>query len=163
MFLLALASVIMGAIGTGFSMSAKNTAAKKQQQALQQQGTIQARQRAKGIKALAGSQKASFMQSGISLTGEGTTQALLDETYDTGIEDIGQIKSNTKAGVSNVWSKARSGMIGDLTSFALNTGLSMATMGAGPAINPTSYNAGAMSGFSGMVPKSGLGFTPITI
>ncbi len=145
MFLLALASIMLSAVATGFGIASKHSAAKSKSQALKQQGKFKAEERAKKTRRLAGSQKASFLHSGIALTGEGTPQSLIEETYDIGLEDMGQIKENTRRGVSNIWGQARAGMISDLGNFALSTGLSVATMGIGAGAKGASDAAYATS------------------
>ncbi len=114
---------------TGLSIASRSSAAKSKAQALKEQGTLKAKERVKSTRALAGKQKASFLHSGISLTGEGTPQALIGETFDVGLEDIKQIQKNTGRGVSNIWSKARSGMLSDLGGFAMTVGMSAVSMG----------------------------------
>ena len=123
---------------TGLSIASRRSAAKSQSQALKEQGTLKAEERAKTTKRLAGKQKASFLQSGISLTGEGTPQALIGETFDVGLEDIKQIQKNTGRGVSNIWSKARSGMLSDLGGFAMTVGMAGVGMGLGGAASASS-------------------------
>jgi len=131
----------IGAILTGLSMASTYSQAKSQSKALAEEGTIKAQQRSKRTQQIAGQQKASFLQSGISLTGEGTAQYLIDETYDIGLEDIDLIKKNYNRGISNVMGSARTKMISQLGQFALSAGIG----GWGSGLNPGSQVSGSAS------------------
>ena len=54
------------------------------------QGAIAAQNRADEIKRLAAKQRVSYLQAGLEL--EGTPQAVINDTYNTGLEDINEIK-----------------------------------------------------------------------
>ncbi|MHA1883385.1 MAG: hypothetical protein ACTSUO_10120, partial [Candidatus Thorarchaeota archaeon] len=118
-------------VSTSASMYSTHQSAKSQSKAIRQQAELQANERAKKTRKLASQQKASFLSSGIALMGEGTSQSVFDDTYDTGIEDMNRIKQNAVSQQKNVWSKARSSMIKDLGMAAV----SLATMGVGSALS----------------------------
>lgn len=133
--------LIIGAILTAASMASTYSAARSQSKALAKESVIKAQERAKRTKSLAAKQKASFLHSGISLTGEGTPQSFFDETFDTGSKDINLIKENYDAQIKNVMGGARTKMISQLGTFAVSAGVGGMMSGA----------AGAGSSSSGVV------------
>ena len=83
--------------------------AKNQTQAVADQAKRNADLKARSTVRLAATQRMSFLQSGISLTGENdTAQAVQDETYKYGMEDISQIGKNAVQTNANIMAKARS-------------------------------------------------------
>jgi len=125
-----LETILMGSlVGAGLglsaaSMASSNVSAKKQAEALKKEGEIKASERAKEINALAATQKVSFLNSGISLTGEENTtpMAVLSSTYKTGKEDISQIKENYDLQIDNVYSQARTQLLKSLGGLAMGMG-----------------------------------------
>lgn len=111
----------INAITTALKAYSTYSAAKAKTKALERERDIKIKQRERRTKALAGSQKASFLQSGIALTGAGTPQALFDETYDIGIEDVNLLSENYHNKIQSIQNQARSEMIGQISEFALNT------------------------------------------
>lgn len=99
-----------------------------QAQALADQGSLAAKEKAKEIRYKAALQKSSFLTSG--LTMEGTPTTVLDETFTTGLEDINNITKgynnnitntvrNANAQAKSTISSARSQVISDIAgSFA---------------------------------------------
>ena len=120
--------------GMGIVSGLKN--AKNQAKSVAAEGAMKAKERAKQTRMLAGKQKASFLNSGISLEGEGTTQNMFDDTYGTGLEDINQIKSNYNAQSKNIMGAARSKAMADLGGMALTVAGGMAMGGGTGAFNP---------------------------
>jgi hypothetical protein len=114
---------------SGMSIAANNKNAKAQANAVAQEGALRAQERAKQTKMLAAKQKTSFLNSGISLTGEGTPQAMLDDTYNTGLADIGQIKSNANTQSKNIMAQARSQMFSTLGSMGMSVAGGMQSSG----------------------------------
>lgn len=98
--------------GMAAASSYKNS--KNQAKAIAAEGDMKAKERAKQTLALAGKTKTSFMTSGISLTGDGTTQNMLDDTYNVGLEDISQIKQNYNQSAKNTMGAARSKLLSDI-------------------------------------------------
>jgi len=80
--------------------------AKKQAQLTVNAAKINAENKSKQVRALAASQKVSFLTSGLTL--EGTPLAVLSSTYETGRQDINQIISNANTSSKNTMSAARS-------------------------------------------------------
>lgn len=110
MIWLALAAVVL----SGLKMWSTYSQASGQTKALKREANIKAGERAKSTKTLAAKQKVSFLSSGISLTGEGTPQALIGETYNIGLEDIRQSGQNYASKIKNVWGAARTSMLSEL-------------------------------------------------
>lgn len=132
----------------------KNT--KREAKATVEEGKQKAKQRSRQALKLASQQKSSFLHSGIALTGDdGTTGALLNETYDDSLEDIQLIKSNYSNRAKSILSKGRSEFIGSLGSaaFGLASGLASAGMfgGGTPAVaGKGGYGAGTPAGAKNM-------------
>lgn len=124
-----LETILMGGlIGAGLGLSAagmasSNSSAKKQAEALKKEGELKATERARETNALAAAQKVSFLNSGISLTGEDDTpMGVLTSTFRKGKEDIGQIKDNYDTQIENVYSQARTQLLSGLGSLSLGMG-----------------------------------------
>ena len=132
-----IAVAVVGVSLMGASAYMKYENAEDQANAVAREGALKAREREKKTLKLAGKQKASFAASGISLTGdEGLFGTFLNDTYDTGMEDINLIKENYNTRAGSVMSGARSQLIGDLGKIALTvsslgSGLSKPDMGGG--------------------------------
>jgi hypothetical protein len=112
----------MSVVSAGASVAGGVAAKKrseKQAEALKLENEIRTKEKARQVKKTAGQQRASFLSSGISLTGEGTAQDVLGETYQFGLEDIDLMNRNTKTNMENVLSKGRSEFIGGLGKAAL--------------------------------------------
>lgn len=122
------------AISLGAASAAnQKKAARKQLEAQAMSTKTAAEQRIKSIRRLASQQKSSFLSSGISLSGDGTTQAVLDDTYDTGIADVNNILKNGQVGGESIASNARAKMMstyGDMAS-SVSSYASMGLSGAG--------------------------------
>ena len=116
---------------SGMAAASAYKNSKNQAKAVAEQGAMKARERAKQTQMLASKQKTSFLSSGISLTGEGTAEAMVQDTYDTGLADINQIKSNYNQQSSNIMSAARSKLLSDVGKM----GMSVAMAGVGGAFS----------------------------
>ncbi len=126
----AVAVVGIGLMGASAAMKYEN--AEDQANAVAREGAIKAKEREKKLLRLAGSQKASFAASGISLTGdEGLFGVTLKDTYKTGFEDINLIKENYNTQASSIMSGARSQLVSDLGSMVLAAGKAGKSMGDG--------------------------------
>lgn len=115
------------------SQSAQKKAAKRQLEAQAMDTKIKAEQRIKQTRRLAAQNKSSFLASGISLTGDGTADAVISDTYQTGMDDVENIKKFGAVQGENITARARANMIAgygqmvsDVTGYA-----SMGLQGAG--------------------------------
>lgn len=124
-----LETILMGSlVGAGIGLSAagmasSNANAKKQAEALKKEGELKATESARETNALAAAQKVSFLNSGISLTGENDTpMGVLNSTYTKGKQDIGQIKENYDTEIENVYSQARTQLLSGLGGLTLGVG-----------------------------------------
>jgi len=155
-FLLILSAVLQTA---GAVMSYKNS--KAQAKATAEEGALKAAQRDRQTRQLAARQKTSFLNSGISLTGDGdVADVVMQDTYDTGIADINLIKSNYNTQSKNIMSAARSQFFSSMGSMVLGTVAGAGGLGGGTA---SATNAGAMNtsqigAMQGTSQYSGAGF-----
>jgi len=107
---------------------------KRQSAMLESDKRMRQKERARKTKKLAGKQRASFLASGISLTGEGTAEAMLGETYDFGKEEVQNIGEYYSKQQENVLAKGRTdynlGLLGAVsgvsTSVAMGAGKTQA-------------------------------------
>ena len=89
------------------------------------QTNIAMEKRANEIRALAAKQRVSYLQAGLEL--EGTPQAVISDTYNTGIEDVNAIRASGNQSAKNIITKARAKLIGDIA----QAGVSAMSGGAG--------------------------------
>ena len=127
--------VVVAAVGValyGASAYVTSANATKQNKALADQGQRDAEIKSRQTLRLAAAQRMSFLQSGISLTGDNdTANAVTSETYKFGLQDISQIKSNAENRSSNLMSQARSSQINDLSSAVRLTGSTAGKLNTG--------------------------------
>lgn len=106
-------------------------ASKSEARNIVKQGNIAMDRRADEIKALAAKQRVSYLQAGLEL--EGTPQAVISDTYNTGIEDVNAIRESTNQQSKNIITKARAKLVGDIASTAVSaysmSGLGVENMG----------------------------------
>jgi hypothetical protein len=133
------------------SASNQRKAARKQLEATAMQTKVKADERIKQIRRLASQQKSSFLASGISLTGDGTPDAIISETYDVGMADVENIKKFGSVQGENISATARAQMLStygqmasDVSSYA-----SMGMNGAG-SLKATGSVAELGGGLEGM-------------
>lgn len=154
-------SVTLGAM----SLRNQRKQARAQQEALKMQTEVQAKDRIKQIRKLASSQKASFLSSGIALTGEGTPDALFSDTYDTGIADVESMVKYGAVKGKDLYYGARAKQLqtygqiaSDVTSYAslglqgaggLSKGASGADFGAGGLEGMGDFGGGSFDAFGG--------------
>lgn len=102
---------------------------KQQAKAITKEGNIAAQNKARETQIKAARVQNSFMNSGLTL--EGTPENVITGTYDTGIKDINQIKSNYDSQAKNVISQGRTAALSTMAgSFAgAGFGSSMGSMG----------------------------------
>lgn len=87
---------------------------KSQARQIREQGKQAAAARAQEIRALAAEQRASYLASGLEL--EGTPMSVINDTYNTGLEDIRAIGSSTKTQMKNTLKQGQSSLLGGLVS-----------------------------------------------
>jgi hypothetical protein len=141
----------LGVVGAGLSVAggiAAQERSKKQARAIKKEAEIKMRERGRAAKKLAGHQRASFLASGISLTGEGTAQATTGETYDFGIQDIGLMRENAETRRKNVLSQGRTQFISGLAQGALSLATTFALPGIGEAFSGATAAGEAGKGFT---------------
>lgn len=81
------------------------SAAKKEAKASIAEGNIALSNKAKEIKYKTGSLTSSFLNSGLTL--EGTPMNVIEQAYNTGLEDLGAISSKYNTNSKNIMAKAR--------------------------------------------------------
>ena len=111
---------------------------KSQARALAKQGARAAEQRADEIIQLASRQRVNYIQNGLEL--EGTPQAVVNDTYIQGLEDIQAIKSDYNQAIKNQKRSARWNLLGSL----VNAGATAASgfSGTGNALEAGAYASG---------------------
>lgn len=106
-------TIIFAAL-TGLKAISQMNAAEKQAKNAVREGEIVAKEKAKEIRYKAARQTQSFLSSGLTL--EGTAQTILDETFDTGKEDIANIRASYNNKSKNFISAGRTAAIGTIAS-----------------------------------------------
>jgi hypothetical protein len=150
----------MGVVSVSASVAgdiAAKERSEKQAEALKLENEIRTKEKARQVKKMAGQQRASFLSSGISLTGEGTAQDVIGETYQFGQEDIDLMSRNTQTQMENVLSRGRTEFLGGLGKGAMglaSTFLPFAEFGTGSgAMNPLGVKGGQL--YTGGAVKTG--------
>nr|DAN07833.1 MAG TPA: hypothetical protein [Caudoviricetes sp.] len=96
--------------------------ANNQSDALERQAQAKIDERAKQAKKLMQQQKTSFLKSGVYF--EGTPEAIIDETYNTSIDDINTIINDTEAQKNNLNKQGNAGLLNGLVSGISSAALS---------------------------------------
>lgn len=117
--ILAVASVASGLV-QGVS-SAKN--AKEEAKAVQQNTQAQINERAKAAKKLMQQQKTSFLKSGIYFD-SGTPVDVINETYDTSVEDINAMIKDSDTKVNNLMRQGKTAFFGSILEGVANGAMS---------------------------------------
>lgn len=99
---------------SAFSAASQVSTAKKAAKATIAEGDIVASNKAKEVARKAAGQRVSFLNSGITL--EGTPMNVIESTFNTGLEDINQIRSNYDTKAKNQISAGRTAAINSLAS-----------------------------------------------
>ncbi len=124
-----IATAVLSAASAVSGIQTANKAAK----AKVQEGNLVLANKAKEIKAKASKAKVGFLNSGLTLEG-GPTLAI-DSIFDTGLEDINQIRTNYNTASKNIISEGRTKALEKLASaagsFAMGSGMSMGGTSAG--------------------------------
>ena len=102
-------------------------------------GAIEAENRADEIRSLAARQRVSYLQAGLDL--EGTPMAVINDTYNTGINDVNAITGGYNRQAKNIMRQARAQLLGNL---AL-TGVGVMASGGGL------FNSGVVEGGGGTI------------
>jgi hypothetical protein len=110
-------------------------AANKQAKASIAEGNIVAANKAKEVARNAAAQRVSFLNSGLTL--EGTPMNVIESTFNTGTEDINQIRNNYNARAKSQIAAGRSAAIGDLAN-----AFAFAAMPSMPGFSEVSNTAG---------------------
>lgn len=145
----------------GAVMSYKNS--KAQAKATAEEGALKAAQRDRQTRQLAARQKTSFLNSGISLTGDGdVADVVMQDTYDTGIADINLIKSNYNTQSKNIMSAARSQFFSSMGTMILSTA-AMGSLGGGAGAAGKAGTAGSTGIGGGSAGATSFGGAPLNI
>lgn len=85
-------------------------------------GDVAAWKRADEIKRLASKQRVSYLSAGLEL--EGTPQAVINDTYNTGIADVMTIRSAYNREAKNIMKKGQAQLLGNVAMTGVMAGLS---------------------------------------
>lgn len=116
--------------GTLLSAAGKASAAQSKAQAVVDQANLASKNKAKEVARKVGKQRVSFLGSGFTL--DGTPSDVIEGTFETGVEDLNQIKSNADRQSKGIINAARFDII---SSFA--TAAAGASFGGAPSAAPT--------------------------
>lgn len=123
------------------------SAARNEAKATIAEGNIAAGNKAKQVAAAAATQRVSFLQSGLTL--EGTPMNIIESTFNTGIKDINQIRSNYDHRAKNQITAGRTAFISSLASgFAgasMGSGMEMPGQGVGSSWNSLGQSVGSIT------------------
>lgn len=117
--------IIMAAVSLiqGISQGVQNKKnADSQASAVRQATQAQVNERARQAKKLMSQQKASFLKSGVYF--EGTPEAMIDETYNTSVDDINAMIADVNTQESNLSSSGNSGLFSGILGGIGNAALS---------------------------------------
>lgn len=122
-------AIIVGGLSLAKGIGDYNQA-KSSARATAREGQIAIENRKKEIQNLVAKQKIGYLQSGVEL--EGTAQAVMQDTYKTGIADVKDIASATNKSIKNQLTAARAQLLGSIASSAVSAYslYSLSTMGA---------------------------------
>lgn len=125
---LAVAAAVVAGLNVASAIGNYNSAKSQARQTIKE-GEIAAERRADEISRLASRQRVLYLAAGLEL--EGTPQAVVDDTYNTGIADVRAIRSSYNQQAKNIIKQARANLLGGLA----NAGVSAFNM----------YNMGSSS------------------
>lgn len=104
-------AAIIGGLQVASAIGNYNQAKSQARQTIRQ-GNQMAENRAKEISRLVAQQRVSYLASGLEL--DGTPQSVMNDTYNTGLEDIKAIKSNAKTQAKNIIKQGQANLLGGL-------------------------------------------------
>ena len=140
--IMAVASVASGLV-QGIS-NAKN--AKSEAKAVQESTQQQINERAKAAKKLMQQQKTSFLKSGVYFD-SGTPVDIINETYDTSVEDINAMVKDSDTKVNNLMRQGKTAFFGSLLQGVANGAMSY-FMGGGMGSTASSATSSAKNNFT---------------
>lgn len=109
---------------------------KAQAKAVVQQANINMQNKAKETMLKAARVQSSFLTSGLTL--EGTPMAVIEDTFNTGLQDLNQIRSNANTEAKNIISAGRSEALGKLASGF--SGMDFGSMASSGSFNSITSN-----------------------
>lgn len=121
------AAILIGGLQLAKGVGEYNQA-KSGARATARQGEIAVENRKKEIQNLVAKQKIGYIQSGVEL--EGTAQAVMQDTYNTGIADMEAIAGSYNQNIKNSLKAARAQLLGSIANAGVSA-YSMYTMAGG--------------------------------
>jgi len=100
------------------------------------EGNLVAKNKAQEVQLKAARQQSSFLTSGLTL--EGTPMSVIESTFNTGIEDINQIRSNYGAQAKNQIAAGRSAALGKIA--VGMKGIDFGSIASSGSFNPITSN-----------------------
>lgn len=125
------ATAVIAGLGVAGAIGQYNSA-KSQARQVEKQGAITAMKRADEIKKLAAKQRVAYVSAGLEL--EGTPQVVMTDTYNTGIADVWNIKTNAEQQAKNIRKTAVAQLLGNLAQVGANA---YSMTNTGTDLNPT--------------------------
>lgn len=119
-------ALIVGGLQLASSIGQYNQA-KSDARTTAKEGAIAINNRKREIQQVAAKQKIGYLQSGVEL--EGTAQAVMQDTYNTGIQDVNAISSSYNQSIKNQLTQARANLLGGIGGSAMS--LSSLSSGSG--------------------------------
>lgn len=107
------AALVVGGLSVAKGIGEYN-AAKSQNRLIARQGSQDIEDRKQEILRTAAKQKIGYIQAGVELAG--TAQNVMQDTYQTGIEDVKSLKYNYQQTIKNNLTRARASLLGNLAS-----------------------------------------------
>lgn len=139
---LAVAAAVVAGLNVASAIGNYNSAKSQARQTIQE-GEIAAERRADEISKLASRQRVLYLAAGLEL--EGTPQAVVDDTYNTGIADVRAIRSSYNQQAKNIIKQARANLLGGLANAGVSA-FSMYNMGQSMAGGVNDVTGTAASG-----------------
>ena len=123
-------AAIIGGLQVASAIGNYNQAKSQARQAIKQ-GNQAAETRAKEISKLVAQQRVSYLSAGLEL--DGTPQSVMNDTFNTGLEDIKAIKSSASTQAKNIIKQGQANLLGGLA----QAGASAYSVYSGFAQTPT--------------------------
>lgn len=111
------------------------------------EGKITAERRAKEIRQVGAVQRVSYLNSGLEL--EGTPATVIQDTYQTGLEDVNAIRSSYNRQVKNMMTQARAELFGNLLNSSIQIGAGLYSAGAMEGMDFSNMNVSNAFNFGG--------------
>ena len=154
--MLGIAAAVVAGLNVASAIGSYNSGKSQARQTIQA-GEIAAQKRADEISKLASRQRVLYLSAGLDL--EGTPQAVINDTYNTGIADVREIRASYNQQAKNIITQARANLLGGLAQAGVSA-FNMYNMGssslatkdvtdtAGSGGNVTFTNASYIDGMS---------------